>query len=122
MNRREIIIKRILGMADDFDFRAVLGGVTVGTARALLDVDHLLLCHIQIDDQYQGHGIGSRLLQHFLNAADDINVREIRGSILPKHFTPRLQTWYERHGFVVSEPDADCMKNAVKKIMRVQRI
>ena len=68
-------------------------------------------------------GIGRALLQEYLRRADAAGITEIWGSVtregLDEH--PFLLRWYEKHGFIVSGADAECLKdlpNALKKIIR----
>jgi N-acetylglutamate synthase-like GNAT family acetyltransferase len=67
-----------------------------------------------------GEGIGRELLRRFLQEADASGVREIYGSVTGDDLqrSPFLLGWYERHGFQILEPDAECIPQAIKKIMR----
>lgn len=65
-------------------------------------------------------GIGTLLLQRLLTDADDIE--EVWGSVVQKDMDrwPGLQRCYERVEFTASDPDSECLRNAVKKIRRIR--
>ena len=125
---------------DDFDLEAHLGALRVGYAWGLKKGDRLLLADIRVlesipqrrsilarilrrkpvETSFRRRGIGTRILRRFLQEADAAGVREIWGSISARDLGdwPELLRWYERHGFVIEEPDDGCVKGAAKKILR----
>jgi GNAT superfamily N-acetyltransferase len=68
----------------------------------------------------RGRGIGSRILGRVLTEAEAIGAAEVWGSVVPSDIdrSPLLLQWYERHGFVITNPDHVCIPAAVKKISR----
>jgi ribosomal protein S18 acetylase RimI-like enzyme len=68
----------------------------------------------------RGKGIGRELLARLLQEADAAGIEEIWGSVMPADIdgTPYLLAWYQRCGFVATEPDGECVRGAAKKIVR----
>ncbi len=60
------------------------------------------------------------MLDHVLAVADEAGIRETWGSVPQVYIdaTPHLLKWYGDHGFAISEPDADCIDTAAKKVAR----
>lgn len=129
----------------DFDVEARLDGIRIGYARCNTDGDCLLLTDIRVDEEVprkwpvlpgllgllagtrrpwrpRGLGIGRQLLTRLLQEADARGMREIWGSVMQADIDawPDLLAWYQRHGFLVMAPDADCLPGAAKKIVRRQ--
>ena len=115
---------------------------TVGYASGCISKDRLCLGDLKVDDSapvsyplannflvdlfgpyknlnFRGLGIGSRLLHAFINAAKQLRIREIWGSVTEGGVkeTPYLLDFYKRHGFSITEPDAECMGHAKWKIV-----
>jgi hypothetical protein len=123
---------------EDFDVEAFIDGVRVGYAWGIKTGDRLLLSDLRVQPHspvaysrlpkflrprpkpLRGRGIGRELLRRFLGEADAIDVREIWGSVtlVDLRETPFLLDLYQKHGFIISEPDAECVPQAVKKIIR----
>jgi len=122
---------------DDFDVEALIGGQRVGSAQGLRDGDRVHLADIRIDDPprrrvgliaslfgakaprpLRRQGIGTELLKRFLGEADARGVREIWGEVTKHDASDWLLNWYRKHGFVVEDPDKNCMENTAKKVVR----
>ncbi|MGJ8677077.1 MAG: GNAT family N-acetyltransferase [Akkermansiaceae bacterium] len=67
---------------------------------------------------FQRKGIGSALTHSMLLRAKAEGISRIYGCIVQKDINqnPRLLLWYEKMGFIICEPDEECLGNAVKKI------
>jgi GNAT superfamily N-acetyltransferase len=119
--------------ADDFDIEARIGVVRIGYAWATSEDDRLHLADIRVDEQapevkslaglrgrsFRGHGIGSELLKRVLHKADTSGIRETWGTVTKADLTPSLLRWYERNGFVIVDPDEECVGlDAAKKIVQ----
>ena len=85
------------------------------------------LCHLPVISRFacskidfRHRGIGSRLINRIISEAAAAGVREVWGSVTQSDIdqTPFLLQWYERMGFVVSEPDHECVATAAKKITK----
>jgi hypothetical protein len=126
-----------------FDIEAWLGGVRIGYARCVPKGERLTLGDIHVEEEIPRRwpilhnllhffvgkrcpwrtrrlGIGNQLLTRLLQKADASGFQEICGSIMPADIQawPGLLDWYRRHGFVATEPDEQCLRGAVKKIVR----
>lgn len=68
---------------------------------------------------FRGLGIGSRLLAAFISEARKLGIREIWGSVQDGDVmqTPHLLDFYQKHGFSITEPDAECKGHAKWKIV-----
>ena len=91
--------------------------------RALTAVRHgvrLLLSDLILESEHLKHrGIGNQLLDQLVAKAKSEGITEIYGSVTHDDVvrTPYLLAWYQRHGFVITEPDQDCLPNAKVKIV-----
>lgn len=115
---------------------------TVGYAFGCISKDRLCLCDLKVYDaayvsypfannifvvlfgpyqksNFRGLGIGSRLLAEFIAEARKLGIREIWGSVQDGDTmqTPHLLDFYIKHGFSITEPDAECMDIAKWKIV-----
>jgi hypothetical protein len=140
VNRIQLTVKLD---GEDFDVEAWLDGAPVARAQGLREDDRLVLADICVSDdvrprwpvlhgmlvsligprkplRLRGRGIGEMLLARMLREADSRGISEITGSVMPEAITvqPFLLGWYEDHGFVVTDPDAGCVRGAAKKIVR----
>jgi predicted GNAT family N-acyltransferase len=128
---------------DDFHVIARINGMKVGHAWGDREGNRLLLGDVRVEEvmpqrqvrsswflrlfassppspvKLRGKGIGKKLLEEFLRRADTAGV-EIWGNVMPDSLEaqPFLLGWYARYGFVIEEPDGECMKGAAKKIVR----
>jgi hypothetical protein len=127
----------------DIDVEAHIGGARVGYAWGIREGDRLQLTDIRLNEHaprrpskvpwlfrwiikpprpvpLRGRGIGHELLTRFLREADAAGIRETWGSVTDAdlHNWSDLIRWYERHGFAVHGPDDECVRGAVKKIVR----
>jgi hypothetical protein len=124
----------------DFDVEAHIDGIRVGYAWGIRDGDRLHLTDIRVDEfapcggsmlprviqsffppaKLRGTGVGRELLRRFLRNADTAGVCEVWGSVTEDDLRnwPGLLDWYGRYGFVVREPDSECINIAFKKIVR----
>jgi uncharacterized protein len=67
-----------------------LDGEPAGEVAYRLDGDHLLVDHTEVDERYEGQGLGGRLARHVL---DDARSRDLR--VVP--FCPSFRAYLERH-------------------------
>jgi predicted GNAT family acetyltransferase len=72
-------------------FEARLDGELAGIAVYRLDSDRIVFLHTEVDDRFEGHGIGSALAR---TALDD--VRE-RGGLEVVPQCPFIASWIEKH-------------------------
>lgn len=129
---------------DELDAEARLHGLKIGYVNCIKRDARLQLADIRIDHvsrrrptflerlrsligvprlpELRHRGIGSELLKTVLRAADSAGIHEIWGCVTHEDLAtqPRLLGWYERHGFIVQEPDEECVTGTVKKIVRRQ--
>ena len=118
---------------DDFNIVAKLDGCRIGNAWGTRDDDRLTLEDIGVieDDQLslalrqrfgslRRRGIGTEILRRFLERADAEGITEIRGDVMPDAIVKNrgLLSWYERHGFIVSDAAGEGLKGAKKMIVR----
>ena len=140
MNRLHFQVERDEG---DIDIDAMIAGVKVGHVKTVRDGDRLLLADLNVADSIprqwpvfpnllravlgerppwsaRGKGIGRELLRRVLEEADTTGVCEIWGSMTSRDIkkTPYLVKWYERLGFLVREPDGECIRDAAQKVVR----
>lgn len=68
---------------------------------------------------FRNCGIGKLLMERLFLEAHAAGIREIWGSVTQKDIdrTPHLLEWYQRLGFTVGDADAECIHNAVRKIV-----
>ena len=91
--------------------------------RALTAVRHdgrLLLSDLFLESEHvKRHGIGNQLLDMLIAKAKSEGIAEIYGSVTHDDVgkTPYLLAWYERRGFIITEPDHECRSNAKVKIV-----
>lgn len=104
----------------DFDVEARCGGKRIGYAWGIRDDDRLNLTDLHVEEDRRRQGIGHELLVRILREADTAGIRLVWGSVTTDDLRnfPTLLIWYEKNGFVVHEPDAECLKGAAKKIVR----
>ena len=74
---------------------------------------------IRLQANFRGLGIGSRLLNEFIAEARKLGIREIWGSVRDGDTkqTPHLLDFYKKHGFSITDPDAECLDIAKWKIV-----
>jgi GNAT superfamily N-acetyltransferase len=128
---------------ENFELEVFIHGMRVGWARGTRHGDRLHFADIHVNAEgprpwpslpwfirkrfrpkrLRRTGIGRDLLNEYLRRADAADIREIWGSVTKQGLSehPFLLRWYEKHGFVVTEADAECLKglpNALKKVVR----
>lgn len=105
---------------EDLDAEAVLDGVRIGNANCTREGARLKIADIEVKEYARRRGIGTRLLQLILRAADAAQGREVWGSITAEDLArlPGLIAWYERHGFVATESDDRTLPHACRKVVR----
>jgi hypothetical protein len=122
----------ILQEDGEVDVEAISGEVVIGYARGNREDDRLQLLDFHVEQfappctdfppgtPLRGRGIGTALLARFLQEADAGGIRETWGNVTQDDIdeTPHLRSLYEKHGFILREPDDECESNAVKKIVR----
>jgi hypothetical protein len=116
-------------------------GRVVGTADCVIQANRLRIYDITVQQQFRpawprrmfflnwisrpmdlrGRGIGTMILKRVLSEAAAVGCTEVWGSVVRHDIleAPTLLAWYERNGFSVSEPDAECLANATKKVRYV---
>ena len=67
-----------------------MDGSRAGLAAYELDGDVITFTHTEIDDAYEGQGLGSRLARY---ALDDARARGLR----VRPLCPFIKTWIKRH-------------------------
>ena len=80
----------------------------------------LLLSDLVLESKHLKHrGIGNQLLDKLIAKAKSEGITEIYGSVAHDDAakTPYLLAWYQRRGFVITEPDHECLSNAKVKIV-----
>jgi len=142
-NRREIlkyITITVEWEENDLTVNALWRGNRVGYAWCKSDRGRLHISDLHVDDNFQTHvppllrllppcfrrgnknfrnnGIGSMILQRVLTESVAAGIDEVWGAVVMRDIdrTLSLLDWYLRRGFTISEPDSECMDNAVKKI------
>lgn len=77
------------------------------------------LCRKQEAMSFRGRGIGSMILEHFLNWCRETEISVVYGSVVQNDLdvNPWLLDWYRRHGFQVSPPAGRCLANATHMIV-----
>jgi GNAT superfamily N-acetyltransferase len=110
---------KVLDDNGDLDVEARSAGVVIGYVRGERDGDRFRLLDFQVVEfaprgtefkagtPLRGRGIGTELLNRFLQRVDASGVRETSGMVTPADVdeTPHLLAIYEKHGFVVDEAD-----------------
>lgn len=71
-------------------YQARLHGEVVGFAAYRLSDDVITFTHTEVDDEFEGQGIGGRLAR---GALDDARARSLR--VRPQ--CPFIRSWIERH-------------------------
>src|ERR1700721_728258 len=121
---------RLIVDDEEIDVEAWRGGSRLGYVWTSRTDDRLQLAEWFVEPEVwiagqtwkpRGRGIGSELLRQILNEADAAGVREVWGCVTAEDIQigPELLARYERHGFVVSDADSECLshvRTAVKKI------
>lgn len=116
----------------ELDVEALSGNVVIGYVRGEREGDRLRLLDFHVEEfappgtdfplgtPLRGRRIGTDLLTRFLQRADAAGLRETWGYVTRADIdaTPHLLANYEKHGFIVQEPDDECSSNAVQKIVR----
>ncbi len=92
------------------------GEMIVAVARFVVNVDNDS-CEfaIVIDDQWQGKGLGGRLMEVLFNAARDMRLSTVEGEVLSSN--ANMLTFMRRLGFVIHKhPEDDGLKWVVKAL------
>lgn len=71
-------------------FEAVVDGEVAGFAAYRRDGDRYVMTHTEVDDAYEGHGVGSRLAAGALD-----HVRAAGAQVVPR--CPFIRSYIERH-------------------------
>ena len=129
--------------AQSYLLRAIVGGREVGRLSAVFQSERMILLgdlrvgeEVEVRDtnvlsvlhwlrpkakvkSFRGNGIGSMMLEQFLNWCRETNVSEVFGSVTQSDLeaTPWLLDWYRRNGFEIRQPDDRCMANAVLMVV-----
>lgn len=122
-----------------YRLRAMLGKIEVGKLTALMQQESVvLLSDVVVENDvvtlripfrrlftkrwprigmtsFRGHGIGTSMVEHFLDWCRTNGKNEAYGTVVQKDLdeTPGLLDWYQRHGFEIRTPDDRCLGNAV---------
>lgn len=72
-------------------YEAWLDGEVAGVAAYELDERHIVFVHTEVDDRFEGIGVGSALARA---ALDDVRAHESRRVIAR---CPFIRTWIQRH-------------------------
>lgn len=108
--------------ADDLDSEARINDRRIAYLWCTREDDRLMLEDFQVEPGYRRRGIGSQLLKVVLDTADRAGIRVISGKVTADDLknTPGLLDWYERNGFVITDPEAHDSHGpvAVKMIVR----
>ena len=105
---------------EELNIEAWLDGQRVGHILCERHNERLQICDLWVEPMKRRQGIGTALLQRVLDSADATGVREICGDVTQDDIEtcPGLLRWYERHGFVVREPDDQSIRTAAQKVVR----
>ena len=109
---------------DLWTINVLINGREYRTLTAARDGVRLLLSDIVLESEKLKHrGIGSQLLDMLITKARSEGIAVIYGSVTQDDIenTPYLLDWYQRHGFVLTEPDQECNPSAKKKIVLTLR-
>jgi predicted GNAT family acetyltransferase len=72
-------------------YEARVDGELAGIAAFQMDGDRIVFTHTEVDDRFEGQGIGSQLARH---ALDDVRARESL-RVVPQ--CPFIRSWIEKH-------------------------
>ena len=72
-------------------YEASVDGEPAGLAAFELDGDRIVFTHTEVDDRFEGQGVGSRLARY---ALDDVRAR---GSLRVVPRCPFIRSWIEKH-------------------------
>jgi uncharacterized protein len=72
-------------------YEARVDGELAGIAAFQMDGDRIVFTHTEVDDRFEGQGIGSQLARH---ALDDVRAR---GSLRVVPQCPFIRSWIEKH-------------------------
>jgi predicted GNAT family acetyltransferase len=72
-------------------YEAGVDGELAGIAAFQMDGDRIVFTHTEVDDRFEGQGIGSQLARH---ALDDVRAR---GSLRVVPRCPFIRSWIEKH-------------------------
>jgi GNAT superfamily N-acetyltransferase len=124
--------------------RAIVGSREVGRLTAVLLSEHMILLgDLRVDEKvetgdahvslpvlrwlrpkektksFRGRGIGSMMLEQFLNWCRETKISEVFGSVTQSDLkeSPWLLDWYRRHGLEVRPPDKRCIGNAMHMVV-----
>jgi len=120
MKHDQIEIEIIENDAEELVVEAKIGRRQIGYAGCERRGDRLQVCDLRIDENHRRRGLGTAMLRLLLDTADAAGVGVIWGEVTADDIQnwPGLLAWYERFGFTVQIPDDECIKIAVKKIVR----
>jgi predicted GNAT family acetyltransferase len=76
---------------DQSRFEATVDGRLAGFAAYRLTAHTITFTHTEIDDAFEGHGVGSTLVRH---ALDDVRAR---GGLRVRPLCPFVKAWIEHH-------------------------
>jgi predicted GNAT family acetyltransferase len=90
-------VASVLGMAtevrdhpDQSRYEVLVDGAVAGYAEYRRTSDRITINHTEVDDAYEGQGLGSLLVRHMLDAARDAGL-----AVLPS--CPFTANWMKRH-------------------------
>ena len=75
---------------DQSRYEVLVDGAVAGYAEYRRTSDRITINHTEVDDAYEGQGLGSLLVRHMLDAARDAGL-----AVLPS--CPFTANWMERH-------------------------
>ena len=102
----------------------LINGRQYTTLTAVRNGLRLLISDLVLESEHLKHrGIGSQILDMLIAKARSEGIADIYGSVTQDDIenTPYLIDWYQRHGFVLTEPDQECIPGAKKKIVLTLR-
>ncbi|HEX6289089.1 MAG TPA: GNAT family N-acetyltransferase [Herpetosiphonaceae bacterium] len=86
---------------------------TVGFGRVIGDGGlHLYLTDVVVVPEYQGRGIGSRIVAALTRFVEAMPYRNLIVGVMP---TPGLQRFYERHGYKAQPPHSPAMSKWINR-------
>jgi GNAT superfamily N-acetyltransferase len=126
------------------NFKATWRDTCVGYVFCSRDHDRLKICDFKVNDKitvrwpfwhnllvflgipvrkqnFQGLGVGTRMMTLVIEEAKKAGIQEIWGSVVQMDIeqTPNLLKWYEGQGYILLEPDEECLNGAIKKISQI---